>query len=335
MTFFQWDGKTIALGTFSVEEAADKCTRAKALTKKWRTTMVPKPSAEWVKSTLERLNIRVVNDRPGRRKKRDINEAQGSSGATSSAIPTKSRKKEKAKPLPQNVIGSASQIPFQGADRDFSSFGDVSASHSLQRRLSDHSQYTGGPGSQMMGMSNRFASMPSNSYPANNPISMHDNRQENLMPRNNVNFDEAMRMGRGSQSTQNQLANLSFGSTQHYQVLKEHHSNLLRELQQTTTLMNMYHNNNPMQNMQRRDNNMDPYLDQSLLSNQLYPPSMPPRRDSFGVHSSMQGSGMLQQQGQIPFSSPFGGNQHSTMLSNDNMNTSSSTKGTMNKRGKK
>lgn len=298
--------------------------------------MVPKPNAEWVKSTLERLNIRVVNDRPGRRKKRDINEVQGSSGATSSSGPTKNRKKDKAKPLPQNVIGSPPKIPFQGVDRDFSNFGGVSANLSLQRRLSDHSQYPGGPGSQMMGMSNHFASLPSNSYTASNPMSIHDNRQDNLMPRSNVNFDEAMRMGRGSQSTQTQLANLSFGSTQHYQVLKDHHSNLLRELQQTTTLMNMYHNNstNTMQNMQRRDN-IDPYQDQSLLSNQLYPPSVPPRRDSFGAHSSMQGSGMLQQQGQYHFSSPFGGNQHSTMLSNDNMNISSSARKTMNKKGKK
>jgi len=61
----KWDGKTIALGTFPDEEAASMCIRAKDLTKKWR-SMFPKPTVEWVRQSLERRGIRVVNNRPGR-----------------------------------------------------------------------------------------------------------------------------------------------------------------------------------------------------------------------------------------------------------------------------
>ncbi|EJK70919.1 hypothetical protein THAOC_07683, partial [Thalassiosira oceanica] len=50
-----WSGKTIALGTFPHHEAEEKCARAKALTRAWRSTMRPKPSREWVMLELERL----------------------------------------------------------------------------------------------------------------------------------------------------------------------------------------------------------------------------------------------------------------------------------------
>jgi len=59
----KWAGKTIALGTFPTAEADDKCARAKALTRAWRSTMRPKPSREWVMLELERLNVRVVSGR--------------------------------------------------------------------------------------------------------------------------------------------------------------------------------------------------------------------------------------------------------------------------------
>lgn len=63
----QWAGKTIALGTFPSSEADEKCARAKALTRAWRSTMRPKPSREWVMIELERLGVRVVSGRLGRK----------------------------------------------------------------------------------------------------------------------------------------------------------------------------------------------------------------------------------------------------------------------------
>ena len=63
----QWAGKTIALGTFPAAEADEKCARAKALTRAWRSTMRPKPSRDWVMLELERLGVRVVSGRLGRK----------------------------------------------------------------------------------------------------------------------------------------------------------------------------------------------------------------------------------------------------------------------------
>jgi hypothetical protein len=63
----QWAGKTIALGTFPSSEADEKCARAKALTRAWRSTMRPKPSRDWVMLELERLGVRVVSGRLGRK----------------------------------------------------------------------------------------------------------------------------------------------------------------------------------------------------------------------------------------------------------------------------
>ena len=63
----QWAGKTIALGTFPAAEADEKCARAKALTRAWRSTMRPKPSRDWVMVELERLGVRVVSGRLGRK----------------------------------------------------------------------------------------------------------------------------------------------------------------------------------------------------------------------------------------------------------------------------
>ena len=65
--FIQWAGKTIALGTFPAAEADEKCARAKALTRAWRSTMRPKPTRDWVMVELERLGVRVVSGRLGRK----------------------------------------------------------------------------------------------------------------------------------------------------------------------------------------------------------------------------------------------------------------------------
>ena len=67
----KWAGKTIALGTFPSAEADEKCARAKALTRAWRSTMRPKPTREWVMGELERLGVRIVSGKLGRKADED------------------------------------------------------------------------------------------------------------------------------------------------------------------------------------------------------------------------------------------------------------------------
>ena len=78
----QWAGKTIALGTFPASEADEKCARAKALTRAWRSTMRPKPTREWVMLELEKLGVRVVSGRLGRKTGEDDDEMDGGVSAS-------------------------------------------------------------------------------------------------------------------------------------------------------------------------------------------------------------------------------------------------------------
>ncbi len=70
----KWAGKTIALGTFPSAEADEKCARAKALTRAWRSTMRPKPTRDWVMNELERLGVRIVSGKLGRKAEDDDDE---------------------------------------------------------------------------------------------------------------------------------------------------------------------------------------------------------------------------------------------------------------------
>lgn len=77
----KWAGKTIALGTFPSAEADEKCARAKALTRAWRSTIRPKPSREWVMNELERLGVRIVSGKLGRKAEEDDGERGDNSGS--------------------------------------------------------------------------------------------------------------------------------------------------------------------------------------------------------------------------------------------------------------
>lgn len=68
------------MGTFGALEAEEKCARAKALTRAWRSTMRPKPSREWVVAELERLNVRVVSGGRAGRTERGEDKGDGRQG---------------------------------------------------------------------------------------------------------------------------------------------------------------------------------------------------------------------------------------------------------------
>lgn len=315
----KWDGKTIALGTFSAQEAAEKCSRAKALTKKWRTTMVPKPDVEWVKTTLERLNIRVVNDRPGRRKKRAINEVEKHQVAgrpsSSPSMAQSMLNNQLSTSGGQNInMGNIGHDPaFQALNRGMNSFNlsRDAASQRMDRRLSNPRQFgMNATQDRNLGSNNVLNALPNpgNMYNIGNSMagidSASNNYQREQLLSNVLRSDEPQTLSQRSNTTQQQLANLAFGSNQHYAVLKEHHMNLLKELQETTTLMNMYHNNsqNSLDNYgslmaNRSKEAFDPFaLEQSNMltggSNQLYHSSQS-RSNSLGLGSvNMQMAGM-------------------------------------------
>lgn len=251
----KWDGKTIALGTFSAAEAVDKCERAKSLTKKWRATMVPKPDVEWVKKALERLNIRVVNDRPGRRRKDEVmekdklnksNELQSSNlmgddqAFLSMGRANPNDSSGLFSPLQQGFPTGMPTSSNENVMQSMNSFGMSSlGGNSGHARMSSGSI---GGGLSSNNMARRFSN---ESVPGMASL--------NAMSMRNSNFDSNS-MGR----TPYQQGRMPFplgpggqipgmespaSSRQHYGVLKEHHDNLIKELQQTTHMMQMYQRN--------------------------------------------------------------------------------------------
>ncbi len=275
--------------------------------------MIPKPDVEWVKSTLERLNIRVVNDRPGRRKKRNIEDL----GESSSSSPSSSQQQKLLSHAPNRdqALHNSSMNKYnlppdvayhamnQSLSQPFSSMAADAPGISLERRLSNPLQY-GTTSQQQRDLTNSVLSSlpnPSNVYNIAGNTGVYDSSNENMhsMTSNARAENDANRMTHRSTNTQQQLANLVFGSNQHYEVLKEHHLNLLKELQETTTLMNMYHSNSNNQNIDalgstlarnRPQDSFDPYLEQSILMGQNH--ATP--RDSLGLGGNFQGRGMAQ-----------------------------------------
>lgn len=238
----KWDGKTIALGTFSVAEAVEKCERAKALTKKWRASMVPKPDVEWVKKALERLNIRVVNDRPGRRRKEEIQEKlrrKSNTGITNTiggSLPlslqnvpsTQNASGKRSPPTEYSKVFPSESYPGDrlSKERIIGSF-DIHGSTDSIRALG--SGFSGG-----RNFDTTF--YMKGEYNPTDVTSALPIRQGNQAH----SYDVATSCpGRSNPPGLDSAAE----SRRHYEILKEHHANLLRELQQTTDLMQMYQNN--------------------------------------------------------------------------------------------
>lgn len=236
----KWDGKTIALGTFSAAEAAEKCERAKALTKKWRATMVPKPGVEWVKKALERLQIRVVNDRPGRRKKHEVVERERNKKASETMyLPPPSRSNQSD----HSMRSFANQYNAQTHnDPQINPLGTMSGGMvgHLQRRFSN----TSGSGMVQQRYS-PIQQVPSAASTGFERFQIPQSQSGNVPLPNEFSMNN---------STANPPSNLSGSSRQHYQILKEHHDNLLKELQQTTYMMNMYQQNYEDRSQQEQEN---------------------------------------------------------------------------------
>jgi len=286
----QWDGKTIALGTFSAMEAVEKCERAKSLTKKWRATMVPKPDVEWVKKALERLNIRVVNDRPGRRRKDEVLE--------------KERKKNASGLLGPHMIGGDEQmygLPSMGRqDKSDSSmffspqqgFHPGGTSTGNENSMSSMNAYgmsgmTGNTGNARMSSGNMAGNSISRRFSNDepgmaqfNPMQMGNNATSNFessMARNP--YQQGLLSRDFGMNAAGKIPGLDSpgNSRQHYGVLKEHHDNLLKELQQTTYMMQMY-----QRNYEQADETVSNFMNGSMYgSNSMAGGAMGPRRDSF------------------------------------------------------
>uniref|UniRef100_A0A7S1UXA0 Uncharacterized protein n=1 Tax=Grammatophora oceanica TaxID=210454 RepID=A0A7S1UXA0_9STRA len=267
----KWAGKTIALGTFPAAEADEKCARAKALTRAWRSTMRPKPSREWVMLELERLQVRVVSGRLGR-KGGDDDDDEGKVDLAKKAgmpniDPALLRRDSLLAGRRDSITGLLSAADMAGANRNNSlgfgggDFGDLMTarrnsslgmsllSDDLKRRNSSlglgglgtgdgadggmppHRPFVGG------GSAAAYEAARADHY--NNMSKQQERRASGL----SLGGDGGM--GAGGPG-------LSVNPNQHYEMLKLHHMNLLNEIQETTLMMNLYQQQQLQQQQQQQ-----------------------------------------------------------------------------------
>mmetsp|Transcript_38474 Transcript_38474/g.93078 ORF Transcript_38474/g.93078 Transcript_38474/m.93078 type:complete len:425 (-) Transcript_38474:105-1379(-) len=237
----KWAGKTIALGTFPSAEADEKCARAKALTRAWRSTMRPKPTRDWVMLELERLGVRVVSGRLGR-KAGDDDDADKKNGG-----------------VPPPVARNNSLGWGAGADLDAlmqrrnSSLGLSMMNDSEFKRRSSLNSL--GPA---LGLDTGIdPTMPPHrplvgggaaaAYEAARADHYQQKREEQQRRASSLGLGMGGGMGGGGMPQMG----LSVNPNQHYEMLKLHHMNLLNEIQETTLMMNLYQQQQLQQQQQQ------------------------------------------------------------------------------------
>lgn len=254
----KWAGKTIALGTFPPEEADDKCARAKALTRSWRSTMRPKPTREWVMLELERLQIRVVSGRLGRKAERT-----GNNSDVDNSSDDEEKKMEPSKMMSSLGMGgglsdSGDNLFNSNVDdllslslkNDQLGMGSSNATNSLNTiadaALLEQALNIGS--SSDLSHNTNLSGDSTSGYDATRPGS------SSILPQQQLDMDSSgnnassnnnwlsLTQGMGLQSYNsvgNALLNCD-NPSQHYEMLKLHHMNLLNEIKETTLLMNLF-----------------------------------------------------------------------------------------------
>jgi len=229
----KWAGKTIALGTFPSGEADEKCARAKALTRAWRSTMRPKPTREWVMTELERLGVRVVSGRLGRKTGDDDDAPTPSKSSVPQAV---------APPPVANNRKDSMGMGFTDLDnlmqqRRNSSLGLSMLNDDINRRSSLNSLGT-------LGLDGGNGGGGGDSIPPHRPYvgggagaAFEAARADHYAQKREEQHRRANSLGlgaMGSGPSQMPQMGLSVNPNQHYEMLKLHHMNLLNEIQETT-----------------------------------------------------------------------------------------------------
>jgi len=242
----KWAGKTIALGTFPIAEADEKCARAKALTRAWRSTMRPKPNREWVMLELERLQVRVVSGRLGRR---------GSGGDDSDSEEDGDDDDDEKKKKKNSKKKDIAKVKKNDDDDDMEATA-------MQRANALAGNNGMGPGMGQLDMAELGKKKDKNPR-RNSLVAMAEAAALSGMGGNEGGGDDSgqggaglLSGGPGSMSGMNNLG-LSVNPNQHYEMLKLHHMNLLNEIQETTLMMNLYQQQQLQQQQQLGAQSLD------------------------------------------------------------------------------
>ncbi len=231
--------------------------------------MVPKPDVKWVKQALERLNIRVVNDRPGRRKKEQVikerEEKQkkrmissasggdqlfspGSGGrgyAPASSMDQGPTSQMASAMVPPNLMSGGLSDNALGANASSLGFPSALPNSNFPSLPNASAQMGRGLSNDLASFSRR-SSIDRSAFSTSNPgMGLDDfSRSAALQGLPQAQGSTGLQANSVIGNLTQELGHVPSPSRRHYHVLKEHHDNLLKELQQTTYMMEMYQNTN-------------------------------------------------------------------------------------------
>lgn len=218
--------------------------------------MNPRPDIEWAKRTLEELNVRVVNDKPGRRKLDDV--AKGIRDAKRRRLASQSSGAQRNQPtLHQPILHQPTlhqpmlhqptlhqptlhqprledHLRMQADHRSHSVSGVTNLSYANGfERIGNRRSFTG-PDDRLSSLANRDRGsfLPTQSYdtlnrslPENQKLRLHNSGYQ---PIDEIRDNRMPRGGSGS------------SSVRFYHHLQNHLDYLLEELRQTNNLLGMY-----------------------------------------------------------------------------------------------
>lgn len=300
----KWAGKTIALGTFPSQEADEKCARAKALTRAWRSTMRPKPTREWVMQELERLGVRVVSGRLGRKAgdEEDVPSSKKTGGP--SVVPSQGRKDSLGMGFPDldnlmqrrnSSLGlSASML---NDDMNRGSMGSMGLDGGMNGGEPPHRPYVGS------GSGAAFEAKRADHYS--------QKREEQQRRASGLGLGG---MG-GGPSNMPQIG-LNVNPNQHYEMLKLHHMNLLNEIQETTLMMNLYQQQQLQQQQQQLQQQQSNDNSGGPGGNDHMSMMMQHQNGGGGGMDGMYNSGGMNQGGPNGMNNSMSGNSNNMVMGN-------------------
>ena len=201
--------------------------------------MRPKPTREWVMLELERLQVRKVSGRLGRKAEKVTNPNDVSGSDEDDDEEKKTDKNSNMKNLPGGM-NSLNTIA-EAALLDQNIHMDTSSNMNMQK------------------VPNGFNGLNNDSKQGSSMMSQ--DQLGNGMSSNN-NWVNGLTQGMGTQ-TYNSVGNALLNSdnpSQHYEMLKLHHMNLLNEIKETTFLMNLFKKHR-LQKSVLQNNSGTPLLD--------------------------------------------------------------------------
>mmetsp|Transcript_21848 Transcript_21848/g.60715 ORF Transcript_21848/g.60715 Transcript_21848/m.60715 type:complete len:437 (-) Transcript_21848:1210-2520(-) len=321
----KWAGKTIALGTFPSQEADEKCARAKALTRAWRSTMRPKPTREWVMQELERLGVRVVSGRLGRKAGDEDDTPSSKKSGGPAVVPQQGMQSRK------DSLGMGfAELDNLMQQRRNSSLGLSMLNDDMNRRSSlglidppmdrmdggnnggepPHRPYVGG------GAGAAFEAARADHYA--------QKREEQQRRASGLGLG-----GMGGGPSNMPPMGLSVNPNQHYEMLKLHHMNLLNEIQETTLMMNLYQQQQLQQQQQQLQQQQANDNSGVSAGNDHMPMPMMMRQENGGGNSGamdgMYNSGGMNQGGSNGMNSSMSGNNNMGMGNHQMMQNSGSS----------